>query len=273
LVQQEEPPLDKFEEEDDEQDEQAQEDNFKDEIKRLLMQGRSKSKKKAKQEKQEQNEEYDVEQDEEIDDQMKEYIKENGLEDHLATFKKQKKEMKHDIKVHGPATELSNDILSYERFFPGRILGNTFTISNRTNETIHLKVSFTNKGVDTEYAKQKLMEFYEVKDSEEIEQPYLGYLSRDLIDSQKSFECWFIEDPYAKTLVKEAYYELKPKESFEFIIVLKSPIIKKTHFLTTNVKIKNETHGEEHRVFAFGSLDVPKLFCPKEIMDVENKYS
>lgn len=68
-------------------------------------------------------------------------------------------------------------------------------------------------------------------------------------------------------------YELKPKDSFEFIIVLKSPVIKKTHFLTTNVKVENREYGEEHRVFAFGSLDVPKLSCPKEILDKENNYA
>lgn len=30
---------------------------------------------------------------------------------------------------------------------------------------------------------------------------------------------------------------------------------------------------QENVVLAFGSLDVPKLICPKEIMDEENKYS
>lgn len=90
------------------------------------------------------------------------------------------------------------------------------------------------------------MEFYEVSSVDEIEQPYLNYLKLPFIDAQSEFECWYIEDPYQKTLVKEAKYELKAGESFEFIIVLKSPIIKKTHFLTTNVRIRNLNHEEEH---------------------------
>ena len=73
--------------------------------------------------------------------------------------------------------------------------------------------------------------------------------------------------------MKKVEYLLEPGNEYEFIIVLKSPIIKKTHFLTTNVRVTNVTHGEEHKVFAFGSLDVPKLFCPKEIMDKENNYA
>lgn len=120
----------------------------------------------------------------------------------------------------------------------------------------------------------KLMEFYEVSKMEDIEKPYPHHLSQQFVDSQKEFSCWFIEDPYARTLVKEAKYELKPNESFEFIVVLKSPVIKKTQLLLTNVKVANlDYEEEEHKVFAFGSLDVPKLSCPKEIMDKENNYA
>jgi hypothetical protein len=39
------------------------------------------------------------------------------------------------------------------------------------------------------------------------------------------------------------------------------------------VNISNLTHNEEHSVFAFGSLDIPKLSCPKEIMDKDNNYA
>lgn len=232
---------------------------YKDELYRILMAS-------SKSNQQEDDQDYDDEDAHEyqLDEQMQEYLKNNGLNEQVH---------KHNIKKDGPATELSNDILSYERFFPGRILGNTFTIINKTNETVHIKVAFTREGLDKKYASNKLMEFYEVSNAEEIEQPYINYLNKPITDAEKEYECWFIEDPYAKVLVKEVEYELKPKESFEFIVVLKSPIIKKQMFLTTNVRVRNETHQEDHRVFAFGSLDVPKLSCPKEIMDKENNYA
>jgi hypothetical protein len=209
---------------------------------------------------------------EEFDQEEDNYEQSDKLDQYYQQFKQEKVKM-HDIQTDGPATELSNDILSYERFYPGRILGNTFNIKNVTNEIISIKVGFTREGINREHVSKKLMEFYEVSSFDEIEQPYLNYLKHPFIDSQTEFECWYIEDPYQKSLVKEANYELQPGESFEFIIVLKSPIIKKAHFLTTNVWIRNLNHGEEHWVFAFGSLDVPKLSCPKEIMDKENNYA
>mmetsp|Transcript_6054 Transcript_6054/g.5671 ORF Transcript_6054/g.5671 Transcript_6054/m.5671 type:complete len:134 (+) Transcript_6054:593-994(+) len=38
-------------------------------------------------------------------------------------------------------------------------------------------------------------------------------------------------------------------------------------------KSKKIPPAEESVVFAFGSLDVPRLICPKEIMDENNNYS
>jgi len=274
-------PLDNTQENEDEDDDLLpnnsssdadRQSEFKDQIKRLLMQGKALAN----------DEDYDNKKGYAYDDEHEEgeYDIENEEEpskrEQLGRFLEQynnEKAKKHDIAKDGPATELSNDILSYERFFPGRILGNTFTVINKTKEKISMKLNFTANGIDKDYMSKKLMEFYEVSNVEEVEHPYLNYLQQPIIDVQKEFEWWFIEDPYAKTLVKEADYELKPGESFEFIIVLKSPVVKKARFLTTNVNISNLTHNEEHSVFAFGSLDIPKLSCPKEIMDKDNNYA
>lgn len=164
--------------------------------------------------------------------------------------------------LEGPCdciTELSNDILSYERFYPGRILGNTFTIINKSDKTLKIEVDFTNEGIDRQTVTDRLLEFYEVTKVKDIEQPYQKFSQQEYVDSEKEFKCWFIEDPYKKTLVKRAEYELKPFDSFEFIIVLKSPVVKKAHFLLTNVRVVNMTNQQEHRVFGFGSLDIPRL--------------
>lgn len=136
-----------------------------------------------------------------------------------------------------------------------------------------IQVSFTREWLSKEYIIYKLKEFYEVNKEEDIENPYKTYIKQDIVDAEKQFACWFIEDPYSKTLVKRAKYELSPNETFEFIIVLKSPVIKKTFFLTTSINIENITHMERHKIFAFGSLDIPKLSCPKEIMDKNNNYA
>ena len=122
-----------------------------------------------------------------------------------------------------------------------------------------IQVEFTNDEIVREIVTDRLLEFYEATQIKDIEQPYQRLSQQEYIDSEKEYECWFIEDPYKKTLVKKAEYELKPYDSFEFIIVLKSPVIKKAHFLLTNVRVINRTHKQEHRVFAFGSLDIPRL--------------
>lgn len=236
---------------DEEHDEPDSISSYLEELKKLLQFGKSKEKSKQIQE-EHQDEEGEEEQ---IDSQMHEYQRENEEGPELAEYESKKKEEVYD----GPYTELSNDILSYERFYPGRILGNTFTIINKTDKTVTINLSFTSEKINNEYVTSRLLEFYEISNPDDIEQPYLKYLQKEFVDAEKEFECWFIEDPYKKNLVKKVEYFLKPMDSFEFIVVLKSPIVKKAHFLMSNVLVENKTHNEKCTVYAFGSLDVPGL--------------
>lgn len=237
--------------------------SYKEELKKLLQSDQSKPKSKpAEEQLPNENEGEEVGDDEEehqIDGHMREYLQENEenddpLEHNEYGYKKEKEKKKFH---EGPFIELSNDILSYERFYPGRILGNTFTVMNKTDQTLFINLSFSSEKINKQYVTSRLLEFYEISNPDEIEQPYLKYLKNDFVDAEKEFECWFIEDPYKKNLVKKVEYELKPYDSFEFIIVLKSPIVKKTHFLMSNVIVQSP--NEKFAVFAFGSLDVPGL--------------
>lgn len=98
-------------------------------------------------------------------------------------------EQENQIEIHqGPYTVLSNNILSYERFYPGRILGNTFTITNKTSKSFNINLRFSNDGIDNEYVSGRLMDFYEVSKPEDIEQPYLRLSKGNFIDAQKEFE-------------------------------------------------------------------------------------
>jgi hypothetical protein len=189
-------PLDNTQENEDEDDDLLpnnsssdadRQSEFKDQIKRLLMQGKALAN----------DEDYDNKKGYAYDDEHEEgeYDIENEEEpskrEQLGRFLEQynnEKAKKHDIAKDGPATELSNDILSYERFFPGRILGNTFTVINKTKEKISMKLNFTANGIDKDYMSKKLMEFYEVSNVEEVEHPYLNYLQQPIIDVQKEFE-------------------------------------------------------------------------------------
>jgi len=143
-----------------------------DEIKKLLTEKSDKKKQKNDQQYQDNGENEEEDDEELIENQMHEYEEYSS---------------KHHFE---PTIELSNDILSYERFYPGRILGNTFTIINKTNQAMIINLSFTTDGLDKEFVTQKLLEY------NEIEQPYINHLKKEFIDSEKEFECWYIEDPY-----------------------------------------------------------------------------
>lgn len=161
---------------------------YLDQLKKIFSQGKSAPPQEEPEEQEEYAEGEEGEQeDDNIHNQMREYTRSTHLDHYYDQYQKEQKK-KHDIYRDGPATELSNDILSYERFFPGRILGNTFTIINRTNEKLTIKLSFTREGIDKDYVSKKLLEFYEASNVEDIEQPYQGYLKQQFIDAQKEFE-------------------------------------------------------------------------------------
>lgn len=155
---------------DDEQryDDEESQRKYKDRIRNLLSQSKTKQQ-KVEQRDIEDSDDDDKEQDLTQEQQMDEYQR---TKEALQNFKQSKPKRKHDISIDGPATELSNDILSYERFYPGRVLGNTFTITNKTDETIVIHMNFTREWLSTEYISHKLQEFQEVATEDEIEKPY-----------------------------------------------------------------------------------------------------
>lgn len=210
---------------------------------------------------------------------MDDYLndKEAGIQRELTDFNQPQEEEREEAEEEeveeGPFMVISNDSLSYERFYPGRILGNTFQVTNKSRKKMLVSLDFTTEKLNKEFVCERLTDFYEVTKVEEIEQPYQTQLHKPFPDSQKDYECWFVEDPKSKSLVKSTTLEIEGGESYEFIIVLKSPVIKKSCLLLTNLKVRNETFDEEHLILGFGSLDIPKLICPKEIMNEDKKYS
>lgn len=119
---------------------------------------------------------------------MEEYDKEaRDAEEEIQKSKKSKRDKKEE-EIKLPIMSISNDSLSYERFYPGRILGNTFQITNKSPKRAEVTLSFTTKGLDKNFAMARLMEFYEASTPEEIEQPYLGLLDKPFVDAQEKFK-------------------------------------------------------------------------------------
>ena len=83
-----------------------------------------------------------------------------------------------------------------------------------------------------------------------------------------------MEDPKTKGLVQSVNYTLAPHESITFIVVLKSPVERKTKLYLSNIILETEEHPDEQMsVFCFGAMEIPKMICPKEIYNAELKYS
>jgi len=109
--------------------------------------------------------------------------------------------------------------------------------------------------------------------------------TKHLVDSkgsplEKEFEFyddWYIEDPATKGLVKSVSYTLAPGENYTFIVVLKSPVVRKTRMYLANVFINQEGRDlcreDQLNVFCFGAMEIPKMVCPKEIYNAELDYS
>lgn len=88
-------------------------------------------------------------------------------------------------------------------------------------------------------------------------------------------DAWYMEDPFTKGLVKNVEIDLEPGEGYNFIVVLKSKVqnIKPTLYLT-NIEINtNQIASQSLKVFCFGAMEIPKMFCPKEIHNKDIGYS
>ena len=126
----------------------------------------------------------------------------------------------------------------------------------------------------------------------------LPYKSSDVaptVNSEVSHKCLFVENPKSKSLEKQVIFKLGPKASVSFVIVIKSPLVKKLDFLSfltvthvadgdtdkfcktrtekrlstkqgqlTSCKVKVE---RQLRVVVIGKLENPVLYCCKGIID------
>ena len=131
--------------------------------------------------------------------------------------------------------EVSTNILSYERFFPGRILGNTFIIKNIGFKTWSFRLTFENKHIDNHYAENKFLEYYGCDSIKEIEESYNKHIREKINNSKDTLNVWNIEDPFTRRLTKVIDMELDPGDEYEFIVVLKSPAINRQTLFAANV--------------------------------------
>lgn len=165
--------------------------------------------------------------------------------------------------------EISCNTLSYERFFPGRILGNTFTVKNIGYKACTFSLSFDNSNIDTNLVKEKMLDYYSWEGSGSFEKAYTKHLVNGVCASEENLSVWYIEDPNTKRLTKSIEMELESEDEYEFIVVLKSPSINKQTLFTANVIVNNFLNQTKQKVFWFGCMEKWKLTCPKELYNLK----
>ena len=66
-----------------------------------------------------------------------------------------------------------------------------------------------------------------------------------MVNSEMKYESWYIENPVSKELTKRITLKLGPKSEQEFIIVVKSPLVKKTENMISIINIGLFTYKGE----------------------------
>ncbi|CAI2366436.1 unnamed protein product [Moneuplotes crassus] len=165
--------------------------------------------------------------------------------------------------------ELSTNSLSYERFFPGRVLGNTFVAKNNSSELIKLAISFDNSKINNHYVADKLCEHYSCDSVNEMEDPYSKHMLQEVDTTKEVLDVWHLEDPYTKKLSQFVEFELEPNSEQEFIIVLKSPANNQQIMYAADVVLHQIENGFKDSVFCFGFLEQLKISIPKEMYNTK----
>ncbi len=138
-------------------------------------------------------------------------------------------------------------VLNYSSFFPGKMLGSTLNVGNMTNseQIVELSIDsntfqFNKKHVTEKFSNPELPFSLAVEKSNEGVK-----ISETIVNSEIKHECWFIENPISKELTKRITLKLGPKAEQDFIVVLRSPNIKKHENLLSTISIGLLTFADE----------------------------
>lgn len=128
--------------------------------------------------------------------------------------------------------ELINNTLSYDKFYPGRILGNTFTVKNKSTKSHRLTLRICLEDRTPEVIKDHLFDYFETTNIKSINKTFTKHLVEKSTENSNekvlkkilddTSDAWYMEDPFTKGLVKNVEIDLEPGEGYNFIVVLKS---------------------------------------------------
>lgn len=128
---------------------------------------------------------------------------------------------------------IDQQIINFNNFLPGKILGSTLIVVNKTDSEQIIELSVEQSRYT--FRKQEIVQMFpktaEVRDNESKIMPFAindkhspNYKEK-ITNSEMKYECWYIENPVSKELTKRITLKLSPKAEQDFIIVLRSPMV------------------------------------------------
>lgn len=212
---------------------------------------------------------------------------------------------KRPYKDVGQVLYVDSKIMNFNTYYPGKLLGSNLMVANLSDceQIIELSVdqiNYTYNIDDLEIKYPQLAQEYDAKNSSI---PFKLRQNKDqsrMVNSEIKHESWFIENPISKELTKRITLKLGPKAEQDFIIVVRSPNIRKCQNMLSLINIGLLTYqGEEFgvkesfedflrtnyensmkaflsdrkqlsvdqriEILMAGKVDVPRLACLKEM--------
>lgn len=145
--------------------------------------------------------------------------------------------------------QVDSEVLNYSSFYPGKMLGSTLSVGNRSDceQIVELSVD----SVNDSYLKSTVRtKFEDPALPFSLETP-AGGKALSIDNSEVHHEAWFIENPVSKELTKRITLKLGPKAEQDFIIVVRAPNCQKTENLLSIINIGLLTYADER----FGQSD------------------
>jgi hypothetical protein len=145
------------------------------------------------------------------------------------------------------ATDIKNTIqvdckwLNFTTTLPGKILGSTLMVGNLTDAEQIVELSIDRDVFN--YNRKHL-----AKTFKNLELPFELQPDgcRDVImNSEAKIESWWIENPHNNETTKRITIKLGPRAEQDFIIVLKSPNVRKTTEMVSMINLSLLTFADE----------------------------
>lgn len=138
--------------------------------------------------------------------------------------------------------EVDTKVMNFNQYLPGKLLGSTLMVTNLTEceQIIELSVDSQNY----KYYKSEINKQFDGIQGQDSKLPF-DFTKHSMVNSEMKFESWFIENPVSKELTKRITLKLGPKAEQDFIIVVRSPQIKKSENMMSLINIGLLTYGEE----------------------------